>query len=45
VVDIVRELVANREKFEDFDNPNYYNIDTFRALDAGQGQPARMVEV
>lgn len=43
VVDIVRELVANRRRFEDFTNPLYYNIDTFRALDAGQNRSRPLV--
>jgi nucleoside-diphosphate-sugar epimerase len=29
---IIRELVENREKFQDFDNPNYYNIQVFKAI-------------
>ncbi len=29
---IVRSLLANREKFADFDNPLYYNIETFKSL-------------
>ena len=31
---IVKELVENRAKFTDFKNPNYYNIITFKTLDA-----------
>jgi nucleoside-diphosphate-sugar epimerase len=31
---IVKELVENRAKFADFKNPNYYNIITFKTLDA-----------
>lgn len=29
---IVRELIVNRKKFKDFDNPNYYNIQVFKKL-------------
>jgi len=32
IVDIVRELVETRDRFSDFDNPSYYNIETFRGL-------------
>lgn len=31
---IVEELVKNREKFEDFANPNYYNIEVFKKIKA-----------
>jgi nucleoside-diphosphate-sugar epimerase len=31
---IVKELVENAAKFADFKNPNYYNIITFKTLDA-----------
>ena len=31
---IVRELVENQAKFSDFQNPAYYNITTFKQLDA-----------
>jgi nucleoside-diphosphate-sugar epimerase len=29
---IVEELVKNREKFQDFANPNYYNIQMFKKI-------------
>jgi len=29
---IVRDLIRNREAFSDIDNPNYYQIEVFRAL-------------
>jgi nucleoside-diphosphate-sugar epimerase len=29
---IIQDLVENREKFQDFDNPNYYNIQVFKGL-------------
>jgi hypothetical protein len=29
---IIRDLVENREKFQDFDNPNYYNIQVFKGI-------------
>jgi len=32
VKDIVKELAENASKFKDFDNPAYYNIQTFEAL-------------
>ena len=36
---IVKELVENQAKFTDFENPNYYNINTFKALDAKRNPP------
>lgn len=44
VVDIIEELVANRHRFSDFDNPLYYNIDTFRTLDLRSMQSAPLLE-
>ncbi len=35
VKDIVRDLVDNREKFSDLNKAEYYNITTFKGLDAG----------
>ena len=32
VDDIVENLVQNMEKFKDFENPNYYNIEVFKNL-------------
>jgi nucleoside-diphosphate-sugar epimerase len=32
VESIVKELIENKEKFKDFDNPNYYNIQVFKSL-------------
>jgi len=29
---IIEDLVENREKFKDFDNPNYYNIQIFKKI-------------
>ena len=29
---IVRDLIANREKFKDFENPLYYNIQVFKSM-------------
>ncbi len=29
---IVQELIQNRDKFSDFDNPKYYNIQVFKSL-------------
>lgn len=29
---IIEDLVENREKFQDFDNPNYYNIQVFKQI-------------
>jgi nucleoside-diphosphate-sugar epimerase len=34
VKDIVRSLADNIDKFKDMDNPNYYNIQTFKKIDA-----------
>lgn len=39
---IVRHLIQNVEKFEDWDNPNYYNIKTFMAVEKGSGIPTTM---
>jgi nucleoside-diphosphate-sugar epimerase len=33
---IVANLLENKSKFEDWDNPAYYNIETFRRLNDGQ---------
>lgn len=40
VVGIIEELVAHKHRFNDFDNPHYYNIDTFRAMDDVRSAPA-----
>ena len=32
---IIASLIENRSKFEDWDNPLYYNIEAFRRLEAG----------
>jgi nucleoside-diphosphate-sugar epimerase len=32
---IIASLIENRSKFEDWDNPSYYNIEAFRRLEAG----------
>ena len=32
VESIIHELAVNLEKFSDFDNPNYYNIQVFKTL-------------
>jgi nucleoside-diphosphate-sugar epimerase len=32
VESIIQDLVENREKFQDFDNPNYYNIQVFKKI-------------
>ncbi len=37
VESIVRGLLANLESFSDFDNPLYYNIETFKTLQRGAG--------
>jgi nucleoside-diphosphate-sugar epimerase len=34
---IVRQLIAERSKFSDWENPSYYNIRVFRALENGTG--------
>jgi nucleoside-diphosphate-sugar epimerase len=34
---IVRNLIENMRKCSDWDNPNYYNIRVFKALEAGEG--------
>jgi len=33
VQSIVRDLIENMDKFKDWDNPAYYNIQTFRAIE------------
>jgi len=40
VQSIVDDLIANRSKFEDWDNPLYSNIHTFKDLDARDQVPA-----
>jgi nucleoside-diphosphate-sugar epimerase len=32
---IIASLIENKSKFEDWDNPSYYNIEAFRRLEAG----------
>ena len=32
IQNIVESLLENLEKFNDFDNPNYYNINVFKSL-------------
>ena len=34
---IVRNLIENMRKCSDWDNPNYYNIQVFKALESGEG--------
>ncbi len=34
---IVKDLVENQDRFSDFTNPVYYNIDTFKELDSRAG--------
>lgn len=41
VESIVEDLVANLERFRDFDNPNYYNIQVFKRLARENDSPAR----
>ncbi len=36
VPEIVKDLVANVDKFRDFADPSYYNIQTFKTIDAGR---------
>jgi nucleoside-diphosphate-sugar epimerase len=36
---IVKDLVENKERFGDFSNPAYYNILTFKSLDAARSSP------
>jgi nucleoside-diphosphate-sugar epimerase len=35
VASIIASLIENRSKFEDWDNPSYYNIEAFRRLKTG----------
>jgi len=35
---IVRNLIENMRKCSDWDNPNYYNIQVFKALETGEGK-------
>jgi len=37
VEEIVQDLVENMDKFKDFDNPNYYNIQIFKKLKEMKG--------
>jgi nucleoside-diphosphate-sugar epimerase len=39
---IVRNLVENMDKFSDWSNPAYYNIETFRLLDTGKGANSKI---
>jgi len=41
VADIVRELCERRDEFGDFSNSEYYNIQTFKALDVAASSPAK----
>jgi nucleoside-diphosphate-sugar epimerase len=41
VRDIIKNLVENMDKFKDFDNPRYYNIQVFKALDSAK-TPTRL---
>ena len=34
VISIVSDLIANKSKFDDWDNPSYYNIEAFKKLEA-----------
>lgn len=36
---IVRDLIANKDKFHDFDNPQYYNIQVFRTMKSSDDDP------
>ena len=36
VEETVDDLIAHRDEFKDFDNPNYYNIEVFRTLPMGR---------
>ncbi len=36
VESIIEDLVANMEKFKDFANPNYYNIQVFKKIDGAE---------
>lgn len=38
VPSIVRDLLENKSKFDDWANPKYYNITRFRELEAAQGE-------
>lgn len=40
VRDIVTNLIQNLDKFSDFDNPEYYNIQTFKLLEGASGLKA-----
>jgi len=33
---IVQDLFDNKDRFKDFDNPNYYNIEIFKNLESGR---------
>ena len=35
IEDIIKELFEHIEKFNDFNNPQYYNIKVFKQLDKG----------
>ena len=37
VPSIVQNLIANKDRFSDFENPKYYQLETFKALNEQQG--------
>jgi len=39
---IVRDLLQNKSKFDDWDNPEYYNILTLKKIELTQGQKAAL---
>jgi nucleoside-diphosphate-sugar epimerase len=37
---IVRQLIKHVDRFSDWDNPEYYNVQVFRSLDSGAAAPS-----
>ena len=42
---IVKNLIENMEKFQDWDNPQYYNIDTLKLLKSRKQELRDLAEV
>jgi len=45
IASIVANLLQNQSKFQDWDNPAYFNIQEFKRLEAGSEAPHRMMVV
>jgi hypothetical protein len=45
VASVVANLLENQSKFQDWDNPFYYNIQQFKRLEAEAAVPQRLMAV